>query len=128
MTITHASFITVPVSDQDAALRFYTETLGFQVTEDRRMPPGRWLQVAPEGAQTVLTLSGPDMGGFTPGQTQGIMFLTTDVDADAERLEAAGVEVTGPDPMPWGRMAGFKDPDGNGLMLLTPAPHAYGTD
>ncbi|WP_199549669.1 VOC family protein [Streptomyces sp. N35] len=126
MTITHASFITVPVSDQDAALRFYTETLGFRVTEDRQMPPGRWLQVAPEGAQTVLTLSGPDMGGFTPGQTQGIMFLTTDVDADAERLRAAGVEVAGPDPMPWGRMAGFKDPDGNGFMLLT--EQAYGTD
>ncbi|SDK43405.1 VOC family protein [Streptomyces indicus] len=124
MTITHASFITVPVTDQDAALRFWTETLGFQVTADRQMPPGRWLQVAPEGAQTVLTLSGPGMGGFTPGQTQGIMFVTSDVDADVERLKSAGVDVTGPDPMPWGRMAGFRDPDGNGFMLLAEHPSA----
>ncbi|ATL29449.1 hypothetical protein [Streptomyces formicae] len=54
------------------------------------MPPGRWLQVAPEGAQTVFTLSGPDMGGSVPGSVQGIMLVTTDV-----------------------------DPDGNGWMLLT---------
>ncbi|MBC7272432.1 MAG: VOC family protein [Streptomyces sp.] len=117
--ITHASFVTLPVSDQDRALRFYTEVLGFEVTADRDMPPGRWLQVAPRGAQTVLTLSGPGMGGFAPGSTQGIMLLTTDVDADCARLAEAGVAVQGPDELPWGRMASFRDPDGNGLMLLT---------
>ncbi|MFC5803035.1 VOC family protein [Streptomyces formicae] len=119
MNITHASFVTLPVSDQDRALAFYTEVLGFEVTADRQMPPGRWLQVAPKGAQTVFTLSGPGMGGFTPGSTQGIMLVTTDVDADCAKLAAAGVEVDGPDDLPWGRMAGFTDPDGNGLMLLT---------
>ncbi|MGW4512647.1 VOC family protein [Streptomyces sp. NPDC004393] len=119
MTITHASFVTLPVSDQDRALRFYTELLGFEVTADRAMPQGRWLQVAPEGAQTVFTLSGPDMGGFRPGEARGIMLVTTDVDADCARLAAAGVSVQGPDDLPWGRMASFQDPDGNGLMLLT---------
>ncbi|MDT0463877.1 VOC family protein [Streptomyces gibsoniae] len=119
MTITHASFVTLPVSDQDRALSFYTELLGFEVTADRAMPQGRWLQVAPEGAQTVFTLSGPDMGGFRPGETRGIMLVTTDVDADCARLAAAGVSVQGPDDLPWGRMASFQDPDGNGLMLLT---------
>ncbi|WP_251094375.1 VOC family protein [Streptomyces sp. Caat 7-52] len=119
MTITHASFVTLPVSDQDRALRFYTGVLGFQVTADREMPPGRWLQVAPEGAQTVFTLSGPGMGGFEPGSARGIMLVTTDVDADCARLIAAGIQVQGPDELPWGRMASFTDPDGNGLMLLT---------
>ncbi|MFF3512749.1 VOC family protein [Streptomyces sp. NPDC002573] len=119
MTITHASFVTLPVSDQDRALRFYTELLGFKVAADRAMPQGRWLQVAPEGAQTVFTLSGPDMGGFRPGEARGIMLVTTDVDADCARLTAAGVSVQGPDDLPWGRMASFQDPDGNGLMLLT---------
>ncbi|MFD7295661.1 VOC family protein [Streptomyces sp. NPDC059897] len=47
------------------------------------------------------------------------MFVTTDVDADCERLKAAGVEVDGPEQLPWGRMAGLTDPDGNGLMLIT---------
>jgi predicted enzyme related to lactoylglutathione lyase len=119
MTITHASFVTLPVADQDRALRFYTDVLGFEVVVDRQMPPGRWLQVAPKGAQTVFTLSGPDMGGFEPGSARGIMLVTTDVDADCARLVAAGTPVQGPDDVPWGRMASFTDPDGNGLMLLT---------
>lgn len=75
--------------------------------------------MAPKGAQTVFTLSGPGMGDFTPGGTRGIMLVTTDVDADCTRLAAAGVTVDGPDDLPWGRMASFRDPDGNGLMLVT---------
>ncbi|MEU2714606.1 VOC family protein [Streptomyces sp. NPDC007205] len=119
MAITHASFVTLPVSDQDRALRFYRDVLGFTVTADRDMPQGRWLQVAPEGARTVFTLSGPGMGGFEPGSARGIMLVTTDVDADCARLAAAGTPVQGPDELPWGRVASFTDPDGNGLMLLT---------
>ncbi|MGW1004127.1 VOC family protein [Streptomyces sp. NPDC002520] len=119
MAITHASFVTLPVSDQDRALRFYRDVLGMEVTVDRDMPQGRWLQVAPVGAQTVFTLSGPGMGGFEPGSARGIMLVTTDVDADRARLTAAGIAVQGPDELPWGRMASFTDPDGNGLMLLT---------
>ncbi|MEW2510575.1 VOC family protein [Streptomyces sp. NPDC046870] len=119
MSITHASFVTLPVADQDRALRFYRDVLGFEVTADRETPQGRWLQVAPEGAQTVFTLSGPGMGGFEPGSARGIMLVTTDVDADCARLAAAGAQVRGPDDVPWGRMASFTDPDGNGLLLLT---------
>ncbi|MEU7054875.1 glyoxalase superfamily protein [Streptomyces sp. NPDC046197] len=119
MNITHASFVTLPVVDEDRALRFYTDVLGFEVTADREMPQGRWLQVAPRGAQTVFTLSGPGMGDFVPGSARGIMLVTTDVDADCARLAASGVVVQGPDELPWGRMASFRDPDGNGLMLLT---------
>jgi predicted enzyme related to lactoylglutathione lyase len=121
MNITHASFVTLPVSDQDRALRFYTDVLGFDVTSDLDTPQGRWLQVAPKGAQTVFTLSGPGMGDFRPGESRGIMLVTTDVDADCARLAEAGVRVQGPDDLPWGRMASFADPDGNGLMLLTEA-------
>ncbi|MEU9484882.1 VOC family protein [Streptomyces decoyicus] len=119
MNITHASFLTLPVSDQDRALAFYTEVLGFEVRADRQVGSMRWLQVAPKGAQTVFTLSGPGMGDFLPGSTQGIMLVTADVDADCANLAAAGIEVNGPDDVPWGRMAGFRDLDGNGLMLLT---------
>ncbi|MGI5456723.1 VOC family protein [Streptomyces sp. CA-249302] len=121
MNITHASFVTLPVSDQDRALRFYRDLLGFEVTADLDLPQGRWLQVAPKGAQTVFTLSGPGMGDFVAGSARGIMFVTTDVDADCARLAEAGVAVEGPGGFPWGRMASFADPDGNGLMLLTEA-------
>ncbi|MGV9631656.1 VOC family protein [Streptomyces sp. NPDC003487] len=119
MNITHASFVTLPVADQDRALRFYTDVLGFRVVADVQMPPGRWVQVAPAGAQTVFTLAGPGMGGFEAGAARGIMLVTTDVDADCARLAEAGVAVRGPEDQPWGRMASFTDPDGNGLMLLT---------
>lgn len=119
MTITHASFVTLPVADQDRALRFYTDVLGFDVVADMSMPAGRWLQVGPKGAQTVFTLAGPGMGEFEVGSARGIMLVTTDVDADCARLAEAGVRVDGPAEYPWGRMASFADPDGNGLMLLT---------
>ncbi|MFD9366647.1 glyoxalase superfamily protein [Streptomyces sp. NPDC060020] len=119
MSISHISFVTLPVTDQDRALAFYTDVLGFEVRADRQVGPMRWLQVAPAGARTVFTLSGPGMGDFTPGSTRGIMLVTADVDADCAKLAAAGAEVTGPDDAAWGRMAGFRDPDGNSLMLLT---------
>ncbi|MEU3843111.1 VOC family protein [Streptomyces sp. NPDC028635] len=119
MSIRHASFVTLPVSDQDRALRFYRDVLGFEVVADLEMPAGRWLQVAPAGAQTVFTLSGPGMGDFETGSARGIMLVTTDVDADCARLAEAGAVVRGPEEQPWGRMASFADPDGNGLMLLT---------
>jgi predicted enzyme related to lactoylglutathione lyase len=126
MNITHASFVTLPVTDQDRALCFYRDVLGFEVTADLQMPPGRWLQVAPKGARTVFTLSGPGMGDFEPGSARGIMLVTTDVDADCARLAEAGTEVQGPDDLPWGRMASFRDPDGNGLMLITEAHQEKG--
>ena len=119
MSISHASFVTLPVADQDRALRFYRDVLGFEVVADLGMPVGRWLQVAPVGAQTAFTLAGPGMGDFEAGSARGIMFVTTDVDADCARLAGAGVAVRGPEEQPWGRMASFADPDGNGLMLLT---------
>ena len=119
MNITHASVVTLPVADQDRALRFYTDGLGVRVVADGQMPPGRGVQVAPAGAQTVFTLAGPGMGGFEAGSARGIMLVTTDVDADCARLAEAGVAVQGPEDQPWGRMASFTDPDGNGLMLLT---------
>lgn len=130
MNITHASFVTLPVADQDRALRFYTEVLGFEVTADLDMPQGRWLQVAPKGAQTVFTLSGPGMGrgsGVSPGRRCRARHDPGDhVGHDRRRrglreARAGGVSVQGPDDLPWGRMAGFQDPDGNGLMLLTEA-------
>ena len=51
---------------------------------------------------------------------------TTDVDADCARLAEAGTPVRGPDEPPWGRMASFTDPDGNGLMPLTEAHQQEG--
>jgi predicted enzyme related to lactoylglutathione lyase len=121
MNITHVQMLTVPVSDQDAAKAFYAGALGFEVVSDETMGPMRWLQVAPKGAETSVVLAG-HMPGMTPGSVQGLMLQTADLDADCERLRGAGVDVEGPQDLPWGRQATFTDPDGNGIVLSGPAP------
>ncbi|MFF7560926.1 VOC family protein [Streptomyces pseudovenezuelae] len=54
------------------------------------------------------------------------MLATTDVDADCARLAEAGTPARGPDEPPWGHMASFTDPDGNGLMPLAEARQQEG--
>lgn len=122
MTITHVQVLSVPVTDQDRALDFYRDTLGFELVNDSPMGPDqRWVHVAPKGSATGLTLVTwfPTMPA---GSLKGLVLQTPDIDGEAERLRAAGVEVTGPEDAPWGRFATFDDPDGNGIVLTGPAP------
>ncbi|PSL06840.1 catechol 2,3-dioxygenase-like lactoylglutathione lyase family enzyme [Haloactinopolyspora alba] len=116
MTITRVRTLNVPVSDQDKAKTFYVDTLGFDVLADNDMGPTRWLEVAPPGAETSLVLG--SHATMPPGSQKGVVLTTSDVDGDCARLRAAGVELEGPDDMPWGRQATFHDPDGNGFVLV----------
>lgn len=116
MNITHISILTVPVKVQEAAKAFYTEKLGFSVLRDDPFGDQRWIQVAPEGAQTSITLvSGPQY--MPPGSQQGVVLVTKDVRADQEILKARGVEISDIEKAPWGAYATFNDPDGNGWVL-----------
>ena len=57
MTITGVQVLSLPVSDQDRARDFYVDVLGFELLRDAQMQPGlRWVQVAPRGAATSVTL------------------------------------------------------------------------
>src|SRR5438067_4583158 len=95
----------VYVDDQDKALRFYTEVLGFARKADFRQGPYRWLTVAspqdPDGTELQLALnSNPaakvyQQAIFQQGQPAA-MFYTDDVQADYERLRARGAEFTMP--------------------------------
>lgn len=123
MSITKIRLITVPVSDQDRAKGFYLDQLGFEVNRDMTMGPMRWLQVAPKGADTGMVLLA-GMPGLAPSGIQGVQLETDDIDADCESLRQAGVAVDGPHERPWGREATFTDPDGNGFVLVTPAPES----
>ncbi|WP_017591905.1 VOC family protein [Nocardiopsis potens] len=120
MAITHARLIALPVVDQDRARDFYVGVLGFTVLADRTLGHVRWLQVAPPGAGTGFVLTVLEQG-FTQCGTRGITLESDDLDGDCARLAAAGVEVEGPDEHPWGREAGFSDPDGNAFVLAEPA-------
>src|SRR6266571_7366688 len=95
----------VYVNDQDKALRFYTDVLGFVKKADFTQGPFRWLTVVspeePEGAELQLALNDNpaakayQQAMFQQGQPAA-MFYTDDVRADYERIKARGAEFTMP--------------------------------
>ena len=95
MTPTHITGIrtvSIPVGDQDAALRFYRGTLGFTVLRDNPTPNGgRWIELAPGGDNAIVTLE-PAAPDVTRGAI-GIRFTTDDAQAAHAALLAAGVDV-----------------------------------
>jgi uncharacterized glyoxalase superfamily protein PhnB len=123
------------VHDQDEALAFYTEKLGFEVQFDvtlAEMDGFRWLTVGPPGQDDVsivlMAIPGaPVMDEETGGQVRDLMakgfagtvFLTTDdCQASYEELKARGVEFTeAPEKRPYGIDSGFRDPSGNSFRL-----------
>jgi len=117
--IKQVKFVSIPVRDQDRALAFYTEKLGFRVATDAPFGPDqRWIELSIPRAQTGVVL-------FTaPGQEQwignfmNISFQADDVFATAAELKAAGVEfVKEPKTEPWGTAAIFKYSEGNQFVL-----------
>jgi catechol 2,3-dioxygenase-like lactoylglutathione lyase family enzyme len=125
-TISNIGVAMFTVSDQDAALAFYTEKLGFEVRSDMRFGENgemRWLEVAPAGSTARLALN-PPMAGQPGGG--GIGVETADVMAEHARLSAIGVDVD-PEPM---RAPGapllfmMRDPDGNHIAVVEAPPAA----
>jgi predicted enzyme related to lactoylglutathione lyase len=116
MNITNISILSVPVKDQEAAKAFYSEKLGFTVLRDDAFGDQRWIQLAPDGAQTAITLVKGEFP-MAPGSQQGIVLATKDVRADYEALRTRGVAISEIENAPWGPYATFNDPDGNGWVL-----------
>ena len=118
--ITHISVVTVNVKDQDEALRFYTEILGFEKRDDVPMGPAmRWLTVAPVGSLTVISLfNGEEQGGGRLGGATGLVLETDDIDAAYRDLSGRGVRFTKqPARESFGGWAEFVDQDGNSFGL-----------
>jgi catechol 2,3-dioxygenase-like lactoylglutathione lyase family enzyme len=122
MNITHIRLLSMPVTDQDRARDFYVNTLGFELLGDNPMGPAqRWVQVAPKGASTSITLV-TWFDSMPAGSLSGLVLETPDIEGDAEALRAAGVAVEGPEDAPWGRHVIFADPDGNRIVLTGAQP------
>ncbi|MFL5688967.1 MAG: VOC family protein [Chloroflexota bacterium] len=108
------------VADQDAALSFYTEKLGYEVRADVSFGENnamRWLEVAPPGSTARLAIN-PPMNDTPGGSSIGVE--TTDLAAEHERLKAAGVDVD-PEPMAVPgvpSMFSLRDPDGNTIWVV----------
>jgi catechol 2,3-dioxygenase-like lactoylglutathione lyase family enzyme len=119
-TIGDVLTIGVPVSDQDRALEFYLERLGFEKRRDFPSPQfgGRWIEVAPPGASVTIALV-PARGESPTGVETGIRLKARDATAVHAELHERGVAVgellrwPGVPPM-------FKlhDQDGNGLEIV----------
>jgi catechol 2,3-dioxygenase-like lactoylglutathione lyase family enzyme len=132
MNITiHYAFL--PHNDPDAALGFYRDTLGFELRNDVGYNGMRWLTVGPpEQPDTAIVLYPPEAEpGLTDderrtvaemmakGSYGRITFGTPDLDADFERLQAAGVDVVEvPTDQPYGvRDCAVRDPAGNLIRI-----------
>ncbi|HTD58337.1 MAG TPA: VOC family protein [Solirubrobacteraceae bacterium] len=119
--ITQLATVMVPVSDQDRAIDFYVEKLGFEKCADIPFGDGdRWVEVIPPGASTSLALVLPREGEAVGIQTR-IGLKTEDADADHADLLARGVDVDPEvmrmgDPVP--PMFFFRDQDANQLMVV----------
>ena len=116
--ITNVSLATIWETDQDEAKAFYVDTLGFELQrEDDSIPALRWVQVAPKGAGTALTLV-TWFDSMPPGSLQGLVLTSSNLQADYEQLVAKGVQFDGPPQrQPWATEAVLHDPDGNRFVL-----------
>jgi lactoylglutathione lyase len=122
-TVSNIGVAMFTVSDQDAAIAFYTEKLGYELRSDMKFgenDEGRWVEVAPPGSTARLALNPPM--GTQPGGG-GIGVETPDVDAEHARLKALGVDVDEPMTAPGApRLFMMRDPDGNHIAVVeTPA-------
>jgi len=123
--LTNIGTITVQVTDQDKALAFYTQKLGFEVRSDQPMGPGqRWIEVAPPGAQTRIllykaTAEAPGADSYEAaqasiGKSTGMVLEVDDIVTTFAQLKANGVTIMEePQQQPWGWWGVFADQDGN---------------
>jgi catechol 2,3-dioxygenase-like lactoylglutathione lyase family enzyme len=119
-TIDDVLTIGVPVSDQDRALRFYVDQLGFEKRRDVPVPQfgGRWIEVAPEGASVTIALV-PAREATPAGVQTGIRLKTGDAATIHSDLKTRGVEVG--ELLRWPgvpAMFGLRDQDGNRLEIV----------
>jgi predicted enzyme related to lactoylglutathione lyase len=123
---------TVYVDDQEKALRFYTQVLGFSKKDDFRNGPYRWLTVTspedPDGIELQLALNDDpaarayQQAMFQQGQP-AVMFFTDGVERDYERIKARGAEFTmPPTQVPGSTIAQLKDTCGN-LIQISQVAH-----
>jgi catechol 2,3-dioxygenase-like lactoylglutathione lyase family enzyme len=134
--ITHVGTLFVPVADQERALAFYVDKLGFEKRADFPYGEGsRWIEVAPEGSAIAVALVPPGEGRTTGSDEARCALASEDIEADHASLRAAGVDVdaeiaragrrraglvsldaTIADPMP--PQFCFRDTEGNRFLVV----------
>ncbi|MEM7058172.1 MAG: VOC family protein [Pseudomonadota bacterium] len=121
INISHITFHTLPVTDQDRALAFWRDVMGFEVSADAEYMPGqRWIMLRPWDARTNIHLDQVDE--MPERDKPAIPFVCPDVDEAVTHLKSKDVEIVqDPAPAPWDAdtvFAMFNDSEGN-LVLLS---------
>jgi catechol 2,3-dioxygenase-like lactoylglutathione lyase family enzyme len=110
--------VSVPVTDQDRAMRFYIDEVGFELLAHTSFGDGLgWVQVGPKGSEASLTLV-TWFEDMRAGSLRGLVVDSDDLDADYRAMNGRGVRFLGPpSQQPGGVFATFVDPDGNQISL-----------
>jgi catechol 2,3-dioxygenase-like lactoylglutathione lyase family enzyme len=126
-TVSNIGVAMFSVADQDQAIAFYTQKLGFELRSDESYGENgemRWVEVAPPGSRARLALN-PPMTGSPGGGSIGVE--TPDVLGEHARLSAIGGIDMDPEPLRMPdvpTMFGVRDPDGNSIWVVEADPSA----
>ena len=117
--VSHIKFVSIPTTDQDRSLKFWTDVVGFKVLTDQPFDEKqRWIELRIGSSDTRLVLFKFDESGLQPGAAFNGALACDNVERTYEELSGRGVEfVAAPQKQPWGTFAVFKDPDGNQFVL-----------
>jgi lactoylglutathione lyase len=129
----------VIVSDQQKAVEFYTQKLGFELKTDMFFGSSnssgiRWVEVAPKKSQSTISLMVANAQLLSNegeieaakkgiGTETGIWFYSDDIQSSYRELKKKGVDIAAPEKQEWGGiMSKFKDQDGNSYSLISLPP------
>jgi len=117
--IKQIKFVSIPVRDQNRALDFYTDKLGFTIITDQPFDEKqRWIELRIPKAETRVVLFTPDGEEKRIGSFMNMSYTCDEIDKTYEELRQRGVEFEGPpQKQPWGTYAMFKDSEGNRFVL-----------
>lgn len=117
--IKRIKFLGIPVRDQDRALRFYTEKLGFRILTDQEFSDTqRWIELSIPGAETGIVLFTPQGHEDRIGTFVNTSWEVDNIDKTYGELLGRGVEFTGPpQKQPWGTFVILKDSEGNQIVV-----------
>jgi catechol 2,3-dioxygenase-like lactoylglutathione lyase family enzyme len=124
MALNNLELVSVPVSDQERAKRFYAGKLGFTVLMDDTFGQGmRWVMLRPPGSGTSITLV-TWFDTMPPGSLRGTVLGCDNLEETLGELTARGVTFNEDEieEAPWGRWKTFDDPDGNGWIVQQSNP------
>jgi predicted enzyme related to lactoylglutathione lyase len=117
--IKRIKFLGIPVRDQDRALKFYTEKLGFRILTDQQFSETqRWIELSIPGADTGIVLFTPEGHADRVGTFVNTSWEVDNIEKTYSELLGKGVEFAGtPQKQPWGTFVMMKDSEGNQIVL-----------